>query len=139
MRRYGRYSLASDNQHLYTGSRDSKMMKWDVNHAQVVSQSNIPRNVVRAFSVLVLGLSERCWVQSGWRCDLKWEQCGGHRARCEMTYMHTCILQVTMMKWVAGRGGFIQSSEDKQLRFWDERSFKPAITYPIEDYIHVRA
>ena len=42
-----------------------------------------------------------------------------------------------MLKWVEGRGGFIQSSEDKQLRFWDERTFKPVITYPIDDYIHV--
>eukprot|EP00042_Codosiga_hollandica_P024904 m.107614 g.107614 ORF g.107614 m.107614 type:complete len:330 (-) comp51705_c0_seq1:72-1061(-) len=43
---------------------------------------------------------------------------------------------VTQIRWISGSQTFLQSSEDKQLRVWDARTLKPAVVFPIENYIH---
>jgi WD40 repeat protein len=47
---------------------------------------------------------------------------------------------VTSMKWIKDSKLFLQASEDKALRVWNAENLSvPTITFPLQQFIHVRA
>lgn len=54
----------------------------------------------------------------------------------ELSTLYIARNVVTCIKRVPNSSTFLQSSEDKQLRVWDSRTFSVVQTFPIENYIH---
>ena len=65
---------------------------------------------------------------------IAWDIERGTRVRAR----HTNRNVITSLKQIGHTSEFVQGSEDKMLRIWDSKSLEEAVTFPREQYIHVR-